>query len=125
MVLDAGSTRIAVFCIHNFSLVRKARGTMIDIFKLHKKMTSKLFPPFSNEDERFLALALCGETGELANMIKKRWRDNVDLSEEIKDEIADIRIYLELIAKCFNIEGSKLDSRVQNKLRKVMLKHKL
>jgi NTP pyrophosphatase (non-canonical NTP hydrolase) len=94
----------------------------IDIFDLHQKMTSHLFPSYSNTDERFLALGLCGEAGELANMIKKRWRDGVDLTEEIRDEIADIRVYLELIAKCFDIEGSKLDDRVQQKLEKVVVK---
>ena len=55
-------------------------------------------------------------------MIKKRWRDGVDLTEGIRDEIADIRVYLELIAKCFDIEGSKLDDRVQQKLEKVVVK---
>jgi NTP pyrophosphatase (non-canonical NTP hydrolase) len=94
----------------------------IDIFELHQKMTSHLFPSYSSTDERFLALGLCGEAGELANMIKKRWRDGVDLTEEIRDEIADIRVYLELIAKCFDIEGSKLDDRVQKKLEKVVVK---
>jgi len=88
-------------------------------------MTASLFPPYSNSDERFLALALCGEVGELANMIKKRWRDNADLTEEIRDEIADIRVYLELIAKCFDIEGDKLDRQVEQKLLKVMAKHNI
>lgn len=97
---------------------------MTDIFALHEKMTGHLFPAYSNTDERFLALALCGEAGELANMIKKRWRDNADLSEEVRDEIADIRVYLELLAKCFGIEGEKLDARVVAKLKKVVEKHK-
>ena len=96
----------------------------MDLYELHEKMTGHLFPAYSNTDERFLALAICGETGELANMIKKRWRDGVDLSEEIKDEIADIRVYLELLAKCFGIEGDKLDARVVEKLAKVVEKHK-
>src|SRR5216684_6870836 len=96
----------------------------MDLYALHEKMTSHLFPVYSNEDERFLALALCGEAGELANMIKKRWRDGVDLSEEIRDEIADCRVYLELVAKCFGIEGAKLDVRVEQKLIKVVEKHK-
>jgi NTP pyrophosphatase (non-canonical NTP hydrolase) len=96
----------------------------MNLFVLHEKMTGHLFPAFSNGDERFLALALCGEVGELANMIKKRWRDNVDLTEECRDEIADIRVYLELLAKCFDIEGEKLDARVLQKLEKVVEKHK-
>lgn len=95
----------------------------MDMFELHKKMTAHLFPPFASEDERFLALALCGEAGELANMIKKRWRDGADLTEEIRDEIADIRIYLELLAKRFNMEGELLDYRVAEKLEKVAKKH--
>ncbi len=96
----------------------------MDLYALHEKMTGHLFPAYSNSDERFLALALCGEAGELANMIKKRWRDGVDLSEDCRDEIADIRVYLELLAKCFNIEGAKLDARVEQKLLKVVEKHK-
>ncbi len=96
----------------------------MNIYDLHERMTGHLFPAYSSTDERFLALALCGEAGELANMIKKRWRDGVDLSEEIRDEISDIRVYLELIAKCFGIEGDKLDARVEQKLLKVVEKHK-
>lgn len=95
----------------------------MNVFDLHQKMTRHLFPSFSSEDERFLALALCGEAGELANMIKKRWRDGADLSEEIRDELADIRVYLELLAKCFGIEGEKLDRQVEAKLEKVAAKH--
>ena len=94
----------------------------VNIFKLHERMTRHLFPSYASEDERFLALALCGECGELANMIKKRWRDGVDLSEEVKEEIADIRVYLALLAKCFGIEGDKLDAQVQMKLNKVVEK---
>lgn len=96
----------------------------MNLYELHEKMTGHLFPAYSNSDERFLALALCGEAGELANMIKKRWRDGADLQEEVRDEIADIRVYLELLAKCFGIEGEKLDERVKQKLVKVVEKHK-
>lgn len=92
----------------------------INLFELHQKMTAHLFPSYSSTDERFLSLALAGEIGELCNMVKKRWRDGADLSEEIRDEIADIRVYLELLAKCFGIEGDKLDSRVQKKLQEVV-----
>jgi NTP pyrophosphatase (non-canonical NTP hydrolase) len=90
-----------------------------NIYDLHERMTAHLFPAYSSADERFLALALCGEAGELANMIKKRWRDGTDLAEQIRDEIADVRVYLELLAKVFGIEGDKLDERVRMKLKKV------
>ncbi len=98
---------------------------MVNLFDLHKQMTVHLFPAYTNQDERFLALALCGEVGELANFIKKRWRDGAAFDEEIRDEIADIRIYLELLAKCFGIEGDKLDQRVADKLTRVAAKHGL
>ncbi len=97
----------------------------MNLFKLHKKMTKHLFEPWASEDERFLALALCGEAGELANIVKKRWRDGANMAEEARDEIADIRVYLELLAKVFGIEGKKLDKRVKAKLKKVIAKHGL
>jgi NTP pyrophosphatase (non-canonical NTP hydrolase) len=96
---------------------------MTNLFELHERLTAHLFPAYSSKDERFLALALCGEAGELANYIKKRWRDDADFTEEIRDEIADIRVYLELLARCFGIEGDKLDQRVEAKLMKVVAKH--
>src|SRR4051794_33939646 len=70
------------------------------LLELHEKLTSHLFPEHSNVEEHFLALALAGEVGEVCNMVKKRWRDGADLTEEIRDEIADSRMYLELLAKC-------------------------
>jgi NTP pyrophosphatase (non-canonical NTP hydrolase) len=96
----------------------------MNIFELHEKLTAGLFPAYSSQDERFLALALCGEAGELANLIKKRWRDGADYSEEIRNEIADVRVYLELLAKCFDIEGEKLDKRVEQKLLEVVERFK-
>ena len=52
----------------------------------------------------FLALAICGEAGELANVIKKKWQgDEVDRNH-LRDEIADIRIYLEHLAHHLEID---------------------
>lgn len=86
---------------------------------LYDQIHASPYPSHFHSDERFLTLGLCGEVGELANMIKKRWRDGVDLTEEIRDEIADVRIYLELLAKLFNIEGEKLDEQCIQKMIKV------
>lgn len=97
----------------------------MDIWNLHEHMTAHLFPAYSSQDERFLALALCGEAGELANLIKKRWRDGADLTDEIRVELADIRIYLELLAKCFDIEGDKLNQYVEAKLKAVAEKRRI
>jgi NTP pyrophosphatase (non-canonical NTP hydrolase) len=92
---------------------RNPRKISMNIFELHKKMTAKLFPAWSSMDERFLALALAGEAGELANMIKKRWRDDATLTSEVQDEIADIRVYLMLIAKCFSLDDDVVDIRAE------------
>src|SRR5262245_31524658 len=64
----------------------------------------------------FLALAICGEAGELANLVKKMWRgDDVDLAQ-IRDELADIRIYLEHLARHLKVD---LDSACEHKLDEV------
>lgn len=88
---------------------------MINIYELHQKMTAHLFPAYSSTDERFLALAICGEAAELADEDSTRQdfsagaADQLGASiENIRDEIADVRVYLELLAKCFGVEGHKL-----------------
>lgn len=42
----------------------------MNLYEMHEKLTGHLFPAYSNTDERFLALALCGEAGELR---RKSW----------------------------------------------------
>lgn len=65
----------------------------------------------------FLTLALCGETGELANMVKKIWRDDYTTNnEKMFDEIADVYIYLSLIAYWCNVD---LDDRAAAKMEEV------
>lgn len=77
---------------------------------------------WSDEDKRFLALALGGEVGELQNLIKKEWRgDAVGLVNTWKDrlelEMADIRIYLELLAKAYKVD---LDHACEKKMKEVI-----
>lgn len=52
----------------------------------------------AEDDIRFLALGLVGEAGELANFIKKRWRDGEDHAEDIRKEIADVLAYAFMLA---------------------------
>ena len=64
----------------------------------------------------FLALAICGEAGELANLLKKMWRGDQVEPAQICDEIADIRIYLEHISRHLKFD---LDDACERKLDEV------
>lgn len=81
----------------------------MNLYEIHERMTAHLFPAYSSTDERFLSLALCGEAAELADLAPD---DGANLSkdklDDAREELADCRVYLELLAKCFGIEGSKL-----------------
>jgi NTP pyrophosphatase (non-canonical NTP hydrolase) len=57
-----------------------------------------------DDQVRFLALAICGEAGELANLIKKMWRGDGAKVRDIRDEIADIQIYLRHLATHLGID---------------------
>ena len=79
----------------------------------------KDWKPSSPEDVRFLALALGGECGELANILKKAWRGDFELKDrwsEVAEELADIRVYLELLARAM---GYDLDACVRRILPKL------
>ena len=72
--------------------------------------------PNGPEQARFLALALCGEAGELANLIKKAWRgDRIDILD-IADELADVRVYLEHLARVLGVD---LDEACERKVDEV------
>jgi NTP pyrophosphatase (non-canonical NTP hydrolase) len=62
--------------------------------------------PGSDEDKRFLALALCGEAGEVANLIKKKWRgdDVPDFDAKLREELGDVYAYMILFGMSFGIE---------------------
>jgi NTP pyrophosphatase (non-canonical NTP hydrolase) len=68
-----------------------------------------------DEVPRFLALAICGEAGELANLIKKEWRgDDIDpgqLRADVEGEIADVAIYLCHLADHLGIDLDVICSR--------------
>lgn len=78
--------------------------------------------PYGVADSRFLALALGGEVGELQNLIKKEWRGSRGRTDrkfmrEVAEEMADVRIYLELLANCFGVDlDAECNKKIEGKL---------
>lgn len=89
-----------------------------DVRVIHETV-AKRWAPWSPEDLRFLSLALAGEVGEFCNLIKKAWRGDITKKKrrrwkaETREELADIRIYLELVARAMDVD---LDDAVREKL---------
>lgn len=94
-----------------------------EIERIHVQAVDKKILPWSPEDIYFLALALCGEAGEIANRIKKHWRGDdlppLDDDPELIMELADVRIYLHLLATACAVN---LDEAVQAKLPEIRRK---
>jgi NTP pyrophosphatase (non-canonical NTP hydrolase) len=64
-------------------------------------------PTPEEESLRFLTLALCGEAGELANLIKKDWRGDQGGEErraKIVDELTDVANYTFMIAARLGVD---------------------
>jgi len=89
-------------------------------WELHKRYIrqAQLKERLTSEGEvvNYFTLAICGEAGELANLIKKAWRGEVIDQKEIREEMADIRIYLEHLARELNFN---LDQACEQKIDEV------
>jgi hypothetical protein len=62
--------------------------------------------PGGDEDKRFLSLALYGEAGEVANLIKKKWRgDQLGPNHQslLRNELGDVYAYLKLLAMAYEV----------------------
>jgi NTP pyrophosphatase (non-canonical NTP hydrolase) len=66
-------------------------------------------------DIRFLALGLAGEAGELANFVKKRWRDGDSHESDITAEIADVCAYAFMLAQKFGLTPRGLVREIARK----------
>jgi NTP pyrophosphatase (non-canonical NTP hydrolase) len=77
---------------------------------LHEHLKRHLtWPNFDSpvEHERYIVLALCGEAGELANLVKKDWRGDsgtVTRREMIKKELADVGNYAFMLAELLGVD---------------------
>jgi len=93
--------------------------------KIHEWFMQDMGISIGTTPERvFLGLALAGEAGELANKIKKLWRDQkkmshdevVALQQEIYMEIADVNGYLNHLVHSFGISLTDVTVEKTNEL---------
>ncbi len=74
--------------------------------------------PEGIEDVVYLALAINGEAGELAEVVKKTWRDGKELDrEKIVDELGDILWYVAVLSHTLGVRLSEVMERNVEKLR--------
>ena len=75
--------------------------TYQDYIDIHHKWG----PQEHTEKTRFIVLAICGEAGELANLVKKQWRDCTPHQiKKIKKEMAVIGNYLNVLADHLGVD---------------------
>ena len=82
-------------------------------------VSSTPYSPYSPRDAEMLAFALAGEVGEVVQLFYKRIRDAKDNDEfraALRKELADARIYLELLVEA--VDGDT-DADVAAKLDEV------
>lgn len=84
------------------------------LWNVHTAIVEGSRKPGSDEDRRFLALALAGEVGELANVIKKQWHGDKDpaFEEKLQDELGDVYAYLRLLAIAYGADLDEIFHRV-------------
>ncbi len=72
-----------------------------DLWDLHRRFIARSgIAPASVEDRRFLTLALAGEVGEVANLVKKEWRGDKINGEALCDELSDVFAYWAVLVRC-------------------------
>ena len=110
----------------------KKSYTIEELKKLQKEFDKEIFKKYDKSPEGLLfsIVALCGEIGEAANIVKKYYRKEKfnretkedkerDYIKEIKEELTDVFIYLLIFANKFDwdIEKSFLEKTKKNKKR--------
>lgn len=82
--------------------------TLLDIQAEIDKDTKEWFPD-KDIDLGYLTVALCGEAGEFANILKKIMRGDKDINDkfvrvEMAFELVDVLIYTAMLANLLNID---------------------
>ncbi len=74
-------------------------GALGDLQRDLKRESDELFGDLWRKGSRlYWATALAGEVGEVCNLVKKEARDNIDLSSQVGEELADVLITVSLMA---------------------------
>lgn len=83
-----------------------SEAVAIFALEVHERRASpNVGPAGSDDDIRFLALAMAGEAGEAANVVKKSWRDGVPVDrEKLAEEIAGTACYLVGLASAIGLD---------------------
>lgn len=66
-------------------------------------------------DIRFFALGLAGEAGEVANFVKKRWRDGDGHDDALRMEVADVCAYAFMLADTLGMTPADLLAMIAHK----------
>jgi NTP pyrophosphatase (non-canonical NTP hydrolase) len=90
-----------------YDVCREFPTTLEGIFLAAFERTCKLWPQCLDWDDADWMLALMGEVGELADLLKKKRRGDAVPYSEIHDEFADILIYLLQLARYLRIDPSR------------------
>jgi NTP pyrophosphatase (non-canonical NTP hydrolase) len=68
------------------------------------------------EEAMYLALGLNGEAGEVAEAIKKWWRDGKIDVNLLEKELGDVMWYVSQLANCFNLDLAEVLIKNRDKL---------
>lgn len=94
----------------NFSSLRGANIDRIPLFKNANGERSHTEDDGSDWSNAQWVMALTGEVGELANVLKKIDRGDYtleDVQQEVANELADIMTYLDILAYRLNVDLGK------------------
>lgn len=85
---------------------------------IHHRVLSKMGTvPGSIDDLSFCTIGLAGEVGEFANLVKKSMRGDPISLRDFRGELADIRVYYDLILYILELDEELI---VEEKLRELM-----
>ena len=97
---------------HNKTLGQK----LLDVWNRAQANHNQYSDTGSTEDDiRFFTLGLTGEAGEVANFVKKRWRDGDDHLDDLRKECADVFAYNIMLAASLGMSPERLLDTVMEK----------